>query len=144
MLNIDFDKIRPWVRHIGSPCKLIDYLKIVEFYTLKTSQFKKRNNVDSKTYSKRVQYLHRPRMFCILKYVRQANKTNPFFVSHTTRVRINADDESLAKTAFFITVNHHKLSHVANVIREGKSILFNVISLDFACILQYRNQTFSH
>ncbi len=40
MLNIGFDKIRPLVRHIGSPCKLIDYLITVEFYTSKTPQFK--------------------------------------------------------------------------------------------------------
>ncbi len=68
MLNIDFNKLRPLVRHIGSPCKLIDYLISGEFYTLKTSQFKKGKNADTKTYALSVQYLHRSRMFCILKF----------------------------------------------------------------------------
>ncbi len=41
MLNNGFHRRRWWVRHIGSSCKLIDYLKTVEFYTLKTTQCKK-------------------------------------------------------------------------------------------------------
>ncbi len=36
------------MRHIGSLCKLTDYLKTVEFLTLKTSQCNKGNNADSK------------------------------------------------------------------------------------------------
>ncbi len=51
MLNNGFHKIWPWVRHIGSSCKLIYYLKTVEFSTLKTSQCKEGRNADSQKYT---------------------------------------------------------------------------------------------
>ncbi len=54
--------------HIGSPGKLTDYLKTVEFDTLKTSQFKKRKNAVYKTYTLSVQYFHRSGMLYILKF----------------------------------------------------------------------------
>ncbi len=57
MLNNGFYKRRRWVRHIGSPCKLIDYLKTVEFYTLKTLQSKKGKNSDSKKYTISIQHV---------------------------------------------------------------------------------------
>ncbi len=50
-------------RHIGSSCKLIDNLKTVEFYTLKTSQFKKGTNTDSIKNTLSIQYLHRSLCF---------------------------------------------------------------------------------
>ncbi len=68
MLNNGLHKRRRWVRHIGPPCKLIDYLKTVEFYAMKTSQFKTDKNADSKKYTLNVQYLHWSRMFYIPKF----------------------------------------------------------------------------
>ncbi len=46
-----FRKKRRRVRHIGSPCKPTDYLKTVEFYTFKISQYKQVNHADSKKYA---------------------------------------------------------------------------------------------
>ncbi len=40
MLNNGFHKRRRRTRHIGWPCKVIDCLKTVEFYTSKTPPFK--------------------------------------------------------------------------------------------------------
>ncbi len=37
--------------HIGQPCKLIDYLKTAEPCPLKTFQFKKGENADSKMFT---------------------------------------------------------------------------------------------
>ncbi len=56
------------MRHIGSLCKLIDYLTTVEFFTLKTLQSKKRNNAKSKKYTLSAQCLHRSLMFYIQKF----------------------------------------------------------------------------
>ncbi len=53
------------MRYIGSLCKLIGYLKTVEFFTLKTSQCKKG---DSKKYTLSVQCLHKSLFFYILKF----------------------------------------------------------------------------
>ncbi len=55
-------------KHIGSLCKLINYLKTVEFFTLKTSQCKKGNNADSKKYILSVQCFHRSLISYILKF----------------------------------------------------------------------------
>ncbi len=54
------------MRHIGSLCKLIDYLKAVEFFTLKTSQCKKEIMLFPKSIS--FQCLHRSRIFYIIKF----------------------------------------------------------------------------
>ncbi len=51
------------MRQIGSLYKLTDYLKIVEFFTLKTSQCKKGNNADSKKYTLSVRNLHSSLIF---------------------------------------------------------------------------------
>ncbi len=55
------------MRHIVSLCKLIDYLKTVTFFTLKTSQCKKGKNADSKKYTLSVQCFHRSLIFKIYK-----------------------------------------------------------------------------
>ncbi len=68
MLNNGFRKRKPYVRQAGPPYKLIDYLKTVEFHTLKTSQFKKRKGAKSKRYTIMVQRLHMSRMFYIGKF----------------------------------------------------------------------------
>ncbi len=65
MLNSGFHKRRQWVRRIGSPNKLINYLKTVEFFALKISEFQKGKNSDSKKHTLSVQNLHMSRMFYI-------------------------------------------------------------------------------
>ncbi len=83
------------MRHIGSLCKLIDYLKTVEFYTLKTSQCKKGNNADSKKYTSGVQCLHRWRIFNILKFNMNfqitITETNTVYLSQERVVLMHLD-----------------------------------------------------
>ncbi len=54
------------MRHIESLCKLIDYLKTVEFFTLKISQCKTGNNADSTKYTLSDQCLHWSLIYYIL------------------------------------------------------------------------------
>ncbi len=54
--------------HIGLLCKLMDCLKTVEVFTLKTPYCKRGNNADSKNYTVIVQCLHWPQILYILKF----------------------------------------------------------------------------
>ncbi len=67
------------MRHVGALCKLIDYSKTVEFFTLKTCQCKKGNNADSRKNTVSAQCLHRSHIFYILKFNMNFQVTIIFF-----------------------------------------------------------------
>ncbi len=118
------------MRHIGSLCKLIDCLKTVEFFTLKTSPCKKGSNVDSKKFTLSVQCLQWLLFFNILniaisklpcKLACKCGIVEANFNAMTSSIRILAypsDEiktiETSAQDCFYSTHNHAQPANWAN------------------------------
>ncbi len=114
------------MRRIGLPCKQVDYLETVEYYTLKTSQCKKGKNADSKTYTLSVQHLHGSQVFYILKFNRRECLTIGEPTYYTERVQMGVN--LLARKAPMVWLQVAIGSYTTQTVEQNWFFLFHGFS----------------